>query len=128
MFIIDSLSRTPVYEQIIKQTEDFILTGVLQPDSPMPSVRAVASATSSNPNTIQKAYTQMLGRGILYAVPGKGSFVSHEARYKLREECAASLSEIENLAAGFARAGIEKNLVIDAVERGYQSIDQSGKD
>lgn len=124
MFIIDSLSRTPVYEQIIQQTENFILTGVIEPDSPMPSVRSVAAETSSNPNTIQKAYTQMLGRGILYAVPGKGSFVSREARDKLREECAASLSEVENLAAGFARAGIEKNLVIEAVERGYKSIAQ----
>lgn len=124
MFIIDSLSRTPVYEQIIRQTENFILTGVLQSDSPMPSVRSVAAETSSNPNTIQKAYTQLLGRGILYAVPGKGSFVSREARDKLREECAASLSEVENLAAGFARAGIEKNLVIEAVERGYKSVNQ----
>lgn len=122
MFVIDSLSRTPVYEQIVKQTENFILTGVLEPDSPMPSVRSVAAETSSNPNTIQKAYTQMLGRGILYAVPGKGSFVSREARDKLREECEASLYEVENLAAGFARAGIEKNLVIEAVERGYKSI------
>ncbi|MGN0475274.1 MAG: GntR family transcriptional regulator [Acutalibacteraceae bacterium] len=124
MFVIDSLSRTPVYEQIIQQTENFILTGVIEPDSPMPSVRSVAAETSSNPNTIQKAYTQMLGRGILYAVPGKGSFVSREARDKLREECAASLYEVENLAAGFARAGIEKNLVIEAVERGYKSIAQ----
>lgn len=122
MFVIDSLSRTPVYEQIVKQTENFILTGVLEPDSPMPSVRSVAAETSSNPNTIQKAYTQMLGRGILYAVPGKGSFVSREARDKLREECEASLYEVENLAAGFARAGIEKNLVIEAVERGYKSV------
>ncbi|MDD6396548.1 MAG: GntR family transcriptional regulator [Firmicutes bacterium] len=124
MFVIDSLSRTPVYEQIIQQTENFILTGVIEPDSPMPSVRSVAAETSSNPNTIQKAYTQMLGRGILYAVPGKGSFVSREARDKLREECAASLSKVENLAAGFARAGIEKNLVIEAVERGYKSVNQ----
>ncbi len=124
MFVIDSLSRTPVYEQIVKQTEKFILTGVLHPDSPMPSVRSVAAATSSNPNTIQKAYTQMLGRGILYAVPGKGSFVSREARDKLREQCTANLIEMENLAAEFARAGIDKSLVIDAVERGYQSINQ----
>lgn len=122
MFIIDSLSRTPVYEQIVKQTEGFILAGILPPDAPMPSVRSVAAETSSNPNTVQKAYTQMLGRGIIYAVPGKGSFVSRDAREKLRDECKTNLAEIENLAAEFARAGIEKGLVIEAVERGYDSV------
>jgi GntR family transcriptional regulator len=120
--MINSLSGVPVYEQIVKQTENFILTGIMQGDSPMPSVRAVAAEISANPNTIQKAYTQMLGRGLIYAVPGKGSFVSADARDKLREECRQNLAEIERLSAQFAHAGIDKQTVIDAVERGYASV------
>lgn len=122
MYMIDSLSGVPVYEQIVKQTENFILTGILNADDPMPSVRSVAAEISANPNTIQKAYTQMLGRGIIYAVPGKGSFVSLGAKEKLRDECKLNLTEIENMAAQFARAGIDKELVKDAVERGYASV------
>lgn len=121
MYMIDSLSGVPVYEQIVKQTENFILAGIMPADSPMPSVRSVAAEISANPNTIQKAYTQMLGRGIIYAVPGKGSFVSPDAREKLREECKSDLAEVERMSARFARAGIEKELVLDAVERGYSS-------
>lgn len=121
MYMINSFSGVPVYEQIVKQTETFILSGIMSADSPMPSVRSVAAEISANPNTIQKAYTQMLGRGIIYAVPGKGSFVSPDAREKLQEECRQNLVEIENLSVQFARAGIEKELVIDAVERGYSS-------
>lgn len=122
MYTIDNLSGVPVYEQIVRQTETFILTGILPADAPMPSVRAVAAEISANPNTIQKAYTQMLGRGILYAVPGKGSFVSPQACGKLRAELEARLSQIETLAAQFARAGIAKQAVLDAVERGFQSV------
>ena len=120
MYTIDNLSGVPVYEQIVQQTETFILTGILPADAPMPSVRAVAAEISANPNTIQKAYTQMLGRGVIYAVPGKGSFVSAKARDKLRAELEAQLSQIETLAAQFARAGLDKQAVLNAVERGYQ--------
>ena len=120
MYTIDNLSGVPVYEQIVRQTETFILTGILPADAPMPSVRAVAAEISANPNTIQKAYTQMLGRGVIYAVPGKGSFVSAKARDKLRAELETQLSQIETLAAQFARAGLDKQAVLDAVERGYQ--------
>ena len=38
MFWVDPLSRQPVYEQLIEQTERFILTGVLHPGDQMPSV------------------------------------------------------------------------------------------
>lgn len=42
----------------------------------MPSVRQMASTLSVNPNTIQKAYTILEERGVIYSVKGKGSFVS----------------------------------------------------
>lgn len=123
MYTIDYLSGIPVYEQIVRQTERFILAGILAGDTPMPSVRSVASEIAANPNTVQKAYTQLLGRGIIYAIPGKGSFVSAGARDKLKGELQKELVRIENLAAQFADAGIEKTLVIDAVERGYAAVD-----
>ena len=71
MYTTDNLSGVPVYEQIVRQTEAFILAGIMQPDSPMPSVRSVATEIAANPNTVQKAYSNLLSRGIIYAVPGK---------------------------------------------------------
>ena len=87
----------------------------------MPSVRAVATEIAANPNTVQKAYTNLLGRGILYAVPGKGSFISPDAKEKLRAELEKKLEGVEQMAAQFAGAGIAKQEVLDAVERGYES-------
>ena len=121
MYTTDNLSGVPVYEQIVRQTEAFILAGILPPDASMPSVRAVATEIAANPNTVQKAYTNLLGRGILYAVPGKGSFISPDAKEKLRAELEKKLESVEQLAARFARAGIDKQEVLDAVERGYES-------
>jgi Predicted transcriptional regulators len=121
MYTTDNLSGVPVYEQIVRQTEAFILAGIMQPDAPMPSVRAVATEIAANPNTVQKAYSNLLGRGILYAVPGKGSFIAPDAKEKLRAELEKKLESVERLAAQFAGAGIAKQEVLDAVERGYES-------
>lgn len=127
MYTTDNLSGVPVYEQIVRQTEAFVLAGIMQPDSPMPSVRAVATEISANPNTVQKAYTNLLGRGIIYAVPGKGSFISPDAKEKLRYELKNKLEGVEQMAAQFAGAGIAKQDVLDAVERGYKRSHSLGK-
>ena len=56
MFVIDSQSKVPVFEQIINQTEEFILKGILLPGDPMPSVRKLSLTLSINPNTVQKFF------------------------------------------------------------------------
>ena len=53
MIAIDVQSRKPIYEQIVERFETLIVSGVLAPDSQLPSVRALAMELSINPNTIQ---------------------------------------------------------------------------
>ena len=65
MYQIDVMSRTPVYEQIIRQTEEFILKGVLKPGDRMPSVRTLSVELSVNPNTIQKAIAELDRRTLI---------------------------------------------------------------
>lgn len=79
MFVIDVMSRVPVYEQLINQVEEQILTGLLNSGDKMPSVRSLSVSLSINPNTIQKAYTELDRMKLIITVPGKGSFVSSEA-------------------------------------------------
>ena len=72
MFQIDALSRVPVYEQLVDQMEKLVLSGLLKAGDPMPSVRSLSLDLLINPNTIQKAYSELDRRGILMSVPGKG--------------------------------------------------------
>ena len=53
-----------------------VVHDVLQPDSELPSVRQMAAELSINPNTIQRAYSELESRGVIYSVKGKGNFVS----------------------------------------------------
>lgn len=76
MITIDYTDRTPVYEQIINSVEKLIALGVLKEDEKLPSVRSLGIELSTNPNTIQKAYTALEQRGVIYSVKGIGNFVA----------------------------------------------------
>ena len=75
MFEIDALSRTPVYEQIITQAEQLVAREILKPGDPLPSVRTLSITLGINPNTIQKAYSELDRRELTISVAGKGCFV-----------------------------------------------------
>ena len=119
MFQIDPMSRTPIYEQIIEQTEKFILTGAISPGDQIPSVRSVSVQLSVNPVTILKAYTDLSNRGLIQSVPGRGYFVCSDAREKLSEGKASLLSEVSALASELALAGIPMETVIKKIEEAY---------
>ena len=120
MLTIDRLSGKPVYEQIIDQIEGRISAGILRPGDPIPSVRSLSLELSGNPNTIQKAYAELELRKITGSVPGVGRFVAADAREKIAGYYNGRLSELYDAAAGFARAGVAEEKVLDTIRRAYR--------
>lgn len=115
MFTIDPMSRTPVYEQLIEQLENFVIKNVLPPGSQIPSVRSLSVKLSINPNTIQKAYTELDRRGIIYSVPGKGCFISENAKEVLCELKRKQLVELKEWLSSLSLAGISKDEILTIV-------------
>lgn len=76
MIHLDFHDPRPIYEQIVEQFEMLIARGALAADEKIPSVRQLSVELSLNPNTVQKAYSELLSRGEIYSVRGKGNFVS----------------------------------------------------
>ena len=77
---VDTLSRRPIYEQLIDNVTKSVLCGTLAPGEQMPSVRALAVELAVNPNTIQKAYAELERLGIICSMPGRGSFIADNVR------------------------------------------------
>lgn len=117
MFQIDPLSKTPIYEQIIEQLEKYVISGILKPGDAVPSVRSLSMEIKTNPNTIQKAYSELDSRGIIRSVPGKGCFVCAEATDVLRERARGKLSDLTDLCERLKLAGVGENEMIEAVKR-----------
>ena len=101
MILIDYKSRKPIYEQIIDNVKELIVSGVLERDEQLPSVRQLAQELAINPNTIQKAYAELERQGVIYSLKGRGSFVGSSLN-ELRSVQQAALLE-EKHAAKYCR-------------------------
>lgn len=76
MIVLDYHDKRPIYEQIIDRFQLLILNGALEPDTQLPSVRSLAVDLAINANTIQRAYSELERKGLIYSVKGRGNFVS----------------------------------------------------
>lgn len=97
MIHLDLHDPRPMYEQVVDQMEMLAVRGVLEADSKLPSVRQMAMELSLNPNTVQKAYSELLSRGVIYSVRGKGNFVSSDCSRIRREKLEEIRSAIGRL-------------------------------
>ena len=120
MFRIDPLSRQPVYEQLIDQLEKLVLTGLLPPETQLPSVRSLSLELKINPNTIQKAYSELDTRGIIYSVPGIGCFISPQAVELLKAHARRKLDPFCALAAELALGGVKQEELVACIEKIYK--------
>ncbi len=112
MYRIDLLSRIPIYEQIIAQTEKFITSGVLKPGDALPSVRSLSIMLHANPNTVARAFTELDRAGIICTVQGKGCFVTDDAKQILKKKAKEKLADVTALCRELIAAGVGKDEII----------------
>jgi GntR family transcriptional regulator len=65
-----------IYRQIVEQVCAAVSAGRLREDEPLPSVRGLAEELVINPNTVSRAYGELVREGVIEARPGRGMFVS----------------------------------------------------
>ncbi|MED1471085.1 GntR family transcriptional regulator [Bacillus salipaludis] len=116
MFELDIRSRKPIYEQLVDKMKELIMNEVVKADEQLPSVRALATELSINPNTIQKAYRELESQGFIYSIKGKGSFVSPNNQVKDNEKITEVKKELEKLIIEALYLGIQAKEIIELIE------------
>ena len=91
--LLDNQSGEPIYRQIAQQIKAQILSGVLVPDTPLPSIRNLAKDLRISVITTNRAYDELEQQGFVYTLAGKGCFVAPLNLELLREE---HLKQIES--------------------------------
>ena len=96
MLTLNYRDSRPIYGQIKDGLRRLIVTGALEPDEKLPSVRAMAVELAINPNTIQRAYAELEAEGFIYTLPGRGSFAARqpEEAPARRQELTSRLREL----------------------------------
>lgn len=122
MNFIDYQDGRPIYEQIAENFKLQIYKGILQAGDQMPSVRSLAMELSTNPNTVQKAYTELERQGFIYTVKGRGNFVKDNASMmdNKKEEIITAVVELFHEAQDI---GISVNELIIEIKKKIEPID-----
>lgn len=68
----------PIYLQLMEQLKLGIVSGTYPPGSRLPSVRELAADASVNPNTMQKALSELEREGLVYAQRTSGRFITED--------------------------------------------------
>ena len=87
-------NNIPIYIQIVEQLKIEIISGKLKPGARLPSVRDLALQTKVNPNTMQKALTELEDLKLIYTERTNGKYVTNDKKLinKYKEECALNLT------------------------------------
>ncbi len=88
-------NESPIYAQVMERVERMIVSGALSPGERLPSVRVFAQEAGVNPNTMQKALTELERGGLIYSQRTSGHFVTEDQAViiKAREELAKLQTE-----------------------------------
>jgi len=74
--------KQAIYLQIAERVCEFILSKQWQDNERIPSVREIAVSMEVNPNTANRAYDYLQGKGVIYNKRGIGYFVSENGYEK----------------------------------------------
>lgn len=110
----------PIYLQLMERIQRDIIAGVYQPGDKLPSVRYLALEAAVNPNTMQKALSELERSGLVYSQRTSGRFITEDTEMltQMKKELATEhiqefFQKMEQL--GFSRAEL-LTLVTKAAE------------
>ncbi|WP_242846319.1 GntR family transcriptional regulator [Anaeromassilibacillus senegalensis] len=119
LFSLDYKSRLPIYEQLYKNITRMAALGAAEENEQLPSVRALAQELGVNPNTVQKAYQLLERDGIIYSVPGKGSFISENIN-ALSQQKEMAAQKLRDAAKSALDCGMPREEAVRHVENVYE--------
>ena len=105
-------SDAPIYAQLIEQIKVGIVAGAFPSGERLPSVRDLATDAGVNPNTMQRAMTELERDGLVYSQRTAGRFVTEDQR--MIEQAKRSLAErhIKTFLEAMDRLGFRREEVL----------------
>ena len=87
----DLSNDRPIYLQLMEKIQQDIVSGVYQPGDRLPSVRELALDAAVNPNTMQKALSELERTGLVYSQRTSGRFITEDE--KMLKELKSQLAQ-----------------------------------
>lgn len=116
-------SNRPIYPQIVEHVQLDIIAGRYRPGDRLPSVRELAAEASVNPNTMQKALSELERCGLVHSQRTSGRFITEDTTMieKIKEDLASA--RIREFLETMNQMGFQKKEILTLIEK-LQKEDQ----
>lgn len=119
--IIKKQGTLAIYEQIVNQLKNAIVSDELHAGEALPSIRTLAKDLQVSVITTKRAYEELEKEGLIRSVAGKGFYVCEYNTDYLREKQLMMIEErFTEIIYDCKKAGLSSKDVIDMVETLYK--------
>lgn len=124
----DLNSDRPIYSQLVDKIKMDIVSGLYKAGDKIPSVRELAADASVNPNTMQKALSELERSGLLYSQRTSGRFITENQNLidDIKEQIAAE--QIILFFEKMRRLGYKKDDTLKLIENALVEINTDKAD
>ncbi len=117
MFLTWNLnSDRPIYSQLIDKLKMDIISGVYKPGDKIPSVRELAADASVNPNTMQKALTELERDGLVFSQRTSGRFITEDQNMIKNVKNQLAIEQITEFFERMNQLGYKKEETMQLIE------------
>ena len=115
-------SDRPIYAQILEIIQMQIISGKYQPGDKIPSVRELAADAGVNPNTMQKALSELERSGLVYSQRTSGRFITEDTQ--LLDEMKTSLASehILQFLEKMKQLGFQKEEIAALIQKALKEV------
>ncbi|MEG2000566.1 MAG: GntR family transcriptional regulator [Evtepia sp.] len=109
-------SDLPIYSQLIHGITQGIVAGDFNPGERLPSVRELASEAGVNPNTMQRALTELERIGLVHSQRTAGRFVTEDENMIQETKKGLAREQIKGFVAAMISLGYTIQDIIDLIQ------------
>ena len=113
-------SDRPIYTQILEKIQMRIISGIYQPGEKLPSVRELAAEASVNPNTMQKAFTELERSGLIQTQRNSGRTVTEDTSMIKQVQTQVALSQVQSFFSIMMELGFNKEEILAFVKKAME--------
>ena len=120
--VIQPQGTLAIYEQIVNQLKNAIVTGELSAGEALPSIRALAGDLNVSVITTKRAYEDLEKEGLIRSVPGKGFYVcEYNTDYLMEKQLMMLERRLSEVISDAKQAGLSADEVKEMVDALYNN-------
>ncbi len=116
-------NNRPIYLQLMEKIQQDIVSGVYNPGDKLPSVRELALKAAVNPNTMQKALSELERSGIVYSKRTSGRLITEDEAMLKQLKSELAQEHIRAFLEKMAKLGFSKEEILTLTQEQLKEVE-----